>query len=106
MNFTNLTPEQFAKVSAKIGREVEDWLRDQTVEPHYSVEKVAELLMLTPRQIERYIELGNTTNGREGIHPVCKLSFKTMRIPSSSVNRFLQRCTIATAAPSTEEVPA
>lgn len=102
MSALNLTPEQLAKVSAKIGREVEEWLRDRTVEPHYSVESLAELLEVSQRTIENYIELGATTSGREGIFPVRKFSFKTMRIPASSVNRFLNACTIAAPAAATE----
>lgn len=103
MNTLNLTAEQFSKVSAKISREVEEWLRDHTVEPHYTVEELGTLLKVNERAIERYIELGATTSGRQGIFPVCKLSFKTMRVPASSVNRFLKACTIAPPAPATAE---
>jgi transposase len=104
MTELNLTADQLSKVSARMTREVEEWLRDKTVEPHYSVETLAELLEVDQRAVERYIALGKSSNGREGIHPVCRLSFKTMRIPASSVNRFLQRCTIA--APSAVELSA
>lgn len=104
MSGINFTPEQLAKVSAKIGREVEEWLRDHTVEPHYSVERLADLLEVSERTIENYIDQGANTGGREGIFPVRRLSFKTMRIPASSVNRFLKACTIAAPAPDAAEI--
>ncbi len=102
MNGINLSPEAIAKVSARISREVEEWLRDHSVEPHYSVERLAELLEVSERTIENYIELGVSSSGRDGIFPVRRLSFKTMRIPASSVNRFLKACTIAPPAPAAE----
>lgn len=106
MTNLTLTADQIAKVSARLSREVEEWLRDKTVEPHYSVETLAALLEIDERSVERYIKAGTTTNGREGIYPVRRLSHKTMRIPASSVNRFLQSCTISTSAPAAEPVAA
>lgn len=95
----NLTNEQLAKVSARIGREVEEWLRDKTVEPHYSVARLAELLEVSEATVETYIRRGETTQGRDGIFPVRRLSFKCLRIPASSVNQWLKTCTVTAAEP-------
>ncbi len=92
----NFTTEQLAKISGKLGREVEDWLRNHTVEPHYTVEQLAELMgKVTERTIWNWVELGKTTNGDDGIFPIVKISHKVVLLPASSINRFLKAHTIA-----------
>lgn len=73
------------------------WLRDSSVEQHYSAETLAALLEVTPRTIWNYVELGESTQGREGIYPVVKLSHKVVRIPASSAARLLKSRIVATA---------
>lgn len=73
-----------------------DFLRERTVEQHYSPESVAKLLDVTERSVWTYHDLWVTTGGREGLGPVVKLSFKATRFPASAVNRFLRARTIAT----------
>lgn len=97
MNLVELTPEQITKLAGKLGREVEAWLRDHTVEPHYSAERAAELLEVTERTIWNYVDLYDRTGGRDGIGPYVKISHKVVRIPASAVNRFLRSRTIAAA---------
>lgn len=76
-------------------RGVLGWLRDSSVEQHYSAETLAALLEVTPRTIWNYVELGEATQGREGIYPVVKLSHKVVRIPASSAARLLKARTVA-----------
>lgn len=97
MNAMELTSEQLNKVTARIGREIEEWLREHTVEPHYSAERTAELLEVTLRTVWNYVDLGDRTQGKEGIYPVVKLSHKVVRIPASSINRLLKSKTITIA---------
>lgn len=97
MNAMELTTEQLGKVTARIGREVEEWLRDHTVEPHYSAERTAALLEITLRTVWNYVDLGERTRGKEGIYPVVKISHKVVRIPASSINRWLKSKTITVA---------
>lgn len=87
-------PEALSRVSARIGRELEAWLRDHTVEPHYDAETAAQMLHVTVRTIWRYVDAGARSEGREGIYPVVKLTHKVVRIPASSINRFLQAHTL------------
>jgi len=87
--------EHLAKVAGRLGRELEEWLKDKTVEPHYSIETAAELLEVSKVSIRRHIEAGQRSQGKEGIYPVVKLSYKVIRIPASALNRFLGRHTIA-----------
>jgi hypothetical protein len=89
MNGSVFTPEQVAKISARLGREFEAWLRDHTVEPHYSAERVAELLEVSERTVWSYVEEYEMTEGKAGLGPVVKLSHKVVRIPGSAVNRLL-----------------
>lgn len=98
-----ITQEQLAKVSARLGRELEAWLRDHTVEPHYSAEDAAELLHVTKRTIWSYVDIGEASRGKDGIYPVVKLSHKVIRIPASSINRFLKSRTIAVPAGELQE---
>lgn len=102
----DLTPDQASRVSARVGRELEAWLRDRTVEPHYSAEGAADLLQVTKRTIWSYVDAGERSGGRDGIHPVVKLSHKVIRIPASSINRFLKSRTIAAPAQQLEEASA
>jgi CRISPR/Cas system-associated endoribonuclease Cas2 len=60
------TPEQSAKVSARICRELTAWLQNSTVEPHFSAAKTAELLDVTVRTIWNYVDAGERSEGREG----------------------------------------
>lgn len=73
------------------------WLRERTVEQHYSVETLAGLLELTPRTVWNYVELYETSGGADGIGPVIKLSHKVVRIPASSASRLLKAKTITIA---------
>lgn len=93
-----LTPDQVAKVAKRLGVELEDWLRDHTVEPHYSAERAAELLEVSERTIWNYVDTWASSGGKEGIGPVVKLSHKVVRIPASALNRFLASRTIAVPA--------
>lgn len=106
MNAIELKPDQLAKVTARLGREIEEWLRDHTVEPHYSAERVAELLEVTVRTVWNYVDVGERTLGKDGIYPVVKISHKVVRIPASSINRWLQSKTIRIAARELQEVVA
>ena len=90
-----LTDPQLRRITRRIGAELELWLRERTVELHYSAEEAAELLRVTPRTVWAYVERGERTEGREGIWPVVKLSHKVVRLPASSINRFLRQHTIA-----------
>lgn len=71
-----------------------DWLRDRTVEQHYSAESLAALLEVSPRTIWNYIAQWETSRGQDGIGPVVKLSHKVVRIPASSANRLLKSRTV------------
>lgn len=101
----DLTEDQIQRITARLGKETAAWLRDRSVEKHYSVESLAELLEVAERSVENYIEAYETSGGREGIGPVVKISHKVKRIPASAVNRFLRSKTIdaATLAGTREE---
>lgn len=91
-----LTPEIVAKLPAHLSKEIQDWLREHAVEPHYTAEQAAELLgKVTVRTIWNYVEKGETTQGKEGIYPVVKLSHKVVLLPASSINRFLKSRRVA-----------
>lgn len=77
-------------------------VRDGSVEQHYSAATVAERLDVTERTVWNYVELYETSGGKEGIGPVVKVSHKVVRIPASAVNRFLRGRTIEVAAPAKE----
>lgn len=96
---SELPPDAITRITSRLGRELEEWLRDRTVEPHYSAERCAELLEVSVRTVWNYIDAGERTQGREGIYPVVKLSHKVVRIPASAVNRYLRSRTIAVPAP-------
>lgn len=97
------TPEQAAKIGARLGREVEAWLSDHTVEPQYSPERVAELLEVSLRTVAGYKDDYETSAGRSGLGPWIKYSHKVTRIKASSLNRFIDAHTVA-AAPALEGV--
>lgn len=97
-----LSQEQLRRLAARIGRDLEAWLESHTVEPHYSVDTLALALEVTDRTVWKYIELYETTAGKDGIGPVVKLSHKVVRIPASAVRRFLKSRTIEAQAPATE----
>lgn len=65
------------------------------VEKHYSVQEIAELLGVTVRTVWNYIDVGTRSGGKDGIHPVIKLSHKATRIPARAVNRFLESRTLS-----------
>jgi DNA-binding Lrp family transcriptional regulator len=65
-------------------------LRDGVVEQYYSAASLAERLEVTERTVWNYVELYETSGGKEGIGPVVKLSHKVVRIPASAANRFLK----------------
>lgn len=75
-----------------------EWLRSRSVEQHYSVETLAGLLEVTPRTVWNYVELWETSAGRDGIGPVVKLSHKVVRIPATSARRMLDAKTISLPA--------
>ena len=93
----DFTPEQITRISARIGRDIEGWLKDCTVEPHYSAERVAALLEVSERTVWSHIETYELTGGKEGLGPFVKLSHKCVRIPASAVNRLLKACTVDAA---------
>ena len=93
-----LSPEQITKLTNRLGRDLEGWLRDRTVEPHYSAPRLAELMEVAERTVWTWIDRYDTSTGKEGLGPVVKLSHKCVRIPASSVNRMLQACTVDAAA--------
>jgi hypothetical protein len=99
----DLTDEQLQKVSNRLARDVEDFLRDRTVEPHYDAEAAAAILHVSVRTVWRYIDAGARTEGREGIYPVVKLTHKAVRIPASSINRFLKAHTLKAPRPQLQE---
>lgn len=68
------------------------------VEKHYTVQEIAALLGVTPRTIWNYVEQGERTQGKDGIYPVVKLSFKVVRVPARAVNKFLKARTVASPA--------
>lgn len=94
----DFTDEHIDRITARLGQQTKAFLRDRSVEQHYSVEALAEILEVAPRSVANYIELYEISGGREGIGPVVKISHKVMRIPASAVNRFLRAKTIDAAA--------
>ncbi len=92
-----LTTEQITKLTARLGRDVEAYLRDRMVEKHYSADALAELIEVSARTVWSWIEKYETSAGREGLGPVVKLSHKNVRIPASSVNRMLKAHTVDAA---------
>ena len=99
MSETAFTHEQFGKVSARLAREIEAWLRDHTVEPHYTAEQAAELLGgCTVRTVWNHVKLWQTSGGKDGIGPIVKVSHKSVLIPASAINRWLASRTITVPA--------
>lgn len=94
----NFTDEQIDRITARLDKQTKAFLRDRTVEQHYSAEALAEILEVAERTVWNYIELYETSAGREGIGPVVKISHKVVRVPASAVNRFLRAKTIDAAA--------
>lgn len=85
-----LSDDQLGKLTSSLAKEVEALLRDRTVEPHYTAEQAGLLLGgVTKRTVWNYVELGERSEGKEGIYPVVKLSHKVVLLPASSINRFL-----------------
>ena len=80
-------------------RALQATLRENVLEQHYSAATVAERLEVTERTIWNYVELYETTRGEEGIGPVLKISHKVVRIPASSVNRWLKSKRIEVVRP-------
>lgn len=96
MSHTTITAEVAAKLPAHLSKEIQDWLREHAVEPHYTAEQAAELLgKVTVRTIWNYVEKGEASQGKEGIYPVVKLSHKVVLLPASSINRFLKSRRVA-----------
>ena len=92
------SPDQLKRIVARLGAQLEAWLAEHTVEKHYSAASLADLLEVAERSVENYLELYETSGGREGIGPYVKISHKVKRVPASSVNRFLRAKTIDAAA--------
>lgn len=80
------------------GRDVESFLRERTVEQHYSADALAELIEVSPRTVWSWIERYEASAGKEGLGPVVKLSHKNVRIPASAVNRMLAAHTVDAVA--------
>lgn len=93
----DFTDEQIERIGARISKQAKAFLRDRSVEQHYSVEALAEILGVAARTVWNYVETYEQTAGREGIGPVVKISHKVVRIPASAVNRFLKAKTIDAA---------
>lgn len=90
--------DHIARIVARLGKETEAWLRTRSVEQHYSADTLAEILEQSPRTVWTWLDLYETSGGRDGIGPYLKLSHKNVRIPASSVNRFLRAKTIDAAS--------
>jgi hypothetical protein len=90
--------EQIQRIVSRLGKEAEAWLRDRSVEKHYSAESLAELLEVTERTVWNWLDRYEETAGKDGIGPFVKISHKVVRIPASSVNRWLRAKTIDAAA--------
>lgn len=102
-----LPAEQLRKLAERVGRDVEAWLRDRTLEPHYDASQIATALGITERTVWKYVELYASSGGKDGIGPVVKLSHKVVRVPASVINRFLKSRTIEVSRPpASEEVAA
>lgn len=85
-----VTTDQAAKLPAHLSKEIQAWLEEHAVEPHYTAEQTSGLLGgVTVRTVWNYVDLGARTKGKEGIYPVVKLSHKVVLLPASSINRFL-----------------
>lgn len=96
MSDTLFTDSQAARVSARLARDVEAFLRERTVETHYTAEQAAELLGgCTVRTVWNHVKAWQTSDGREGIGPVVKVSHKSVLIPASAINRWLASRTVA-----------
>jgi predicted transcriptional regulator len=65
------------------------------IEKHYTAAEVATLLGVTERTVWNYVAQGERTQGKDGIFPIVKLSFKVVRIPARAVNKFLKARTVA-----------
>jgi transposase len=94
----DLTNEQITKLTTRLGRDVESFLRDRTVEKHYSADSLAELVEVSPRTVWTWIERYEASGGKEGLGPVVKLSHKNVRIPASAINRMLAAHTVDAGA--------
>lgn len=99
---SDISAEQLGKLANLLGREFAAYVRDRTVESHYSAERAAELLEVTVRTIWNYVDQYETSGGKAGLGPVVKLSHKVVRIPASSINRLLKSRLIA--APPAEDL--
>jgi len=82
------------------------WLENRTVEQHYSAEEGAKLLQVTERTFHNYVDLYETSGGKDGIGPRVVLSHKVVRYSSSSINRFLRARAIAAGQKPFEPVAA
>lgn len=61
------------------------------VEQHYRIERLAELLTLSEREIARLIALYEETRGIEGIGPKIKLNARCVVVPASGVLHYLRQ---------------
>ncbi len=61
------------------------------IEQHLTVDQVASRLSLSRRTVARLIAAGRRSGGRCGLHPVCIVSARAVRIPESAVARFLEK---------------
>ena len=95
MSDTAFNDQQFARISARLAREVEAWLRNHTVEPHYTPQQAAELLGgCSVRTVWNHVKQWQSTAGAEGLGPVVKVSHKSVLIPASAINRWLASRTV------------
>lgn len=94
---SDFTDSQLERISRQLAGELDRWMRTHTLEPHYTVETVAELLQVKRRTVWNYLLKYEQSAGREGLGPFIKLSHKVVRIPASAVQRLLKAKTVDAA---------
>jgi transposase len=65
---------------------------EASVERHYSVKEVAELLGVGETIVREYITVGRQTKGTEGIYPAYRFSPRIIRVPASAIHVFRENC--------------
>ncbi len=60
------------------------------VEQMYRIERIAELLTISEREVARQIALYEETKGKEGIGPRYKLNIRCTVVPASAVLHWLR----------------
>ena len=62
----------------------------------YTKAEVAKMLQITVRSVHNLIVKGHKTNGRDGLFPIIRIQPRTVRIPASTLETFLEKCTCRT----------